>query len=101
MKKLILSLVLLSSSTLAQGYISLEANCNINSATARCEVYNYLNQPVYCEATAQGITRYGFYAEVSGEAWILPGHSLYLNVNANNPFIDPLIEASAFTDCHF
>lgn len=100
MKKLILALTLISTPVFAR-QISLNAQCVVNRFEATCEVYNYLDFPVYCEAKAIGVTRFGANAVFSGEGFVFPGQSMYVNVHTYNPYNDPLVDAYATTRCSF
>ncbi len=100
MKKIIFALLLSLTPALAQR-VNLNGNCYVNQARAICVVENFLRQPVYCEANVKGITSYGFRATTYGQGWIYPGQTMRLEVFAQNPWNDPLINANVRTNCRF
>jgi hypothetical protein len=101
MKKLILLTALsLTSLTNAQAFF-LQADCRFDMAQGECEVVNQTYQPIYCDLRAQGITRSGFYANGFVNGWIMPGQTAYVYVNANNPYIDPLVNVNGSANCRY
>lgn len=105
MKKFVLSLLMLSSVMLSPaafaGFAQLNGSCVVNPQMATCQVYNHLNIPVFCNARATGMTRFGSSADMFANNWIYPGQYLYISVYPYNPYNDFLVSARAFAHCQF
>lgn len=80
---------------------TLQASCQFDQAHGECQVYNNTGRPVYCQIQAQGMTARGSWANGFVNGWIAPGQEAYVNVYANNPYIDPLMNVSGSANCNF
>lgn len=85
----------------AQQFFALDANCNFNAANGRCQVNNYAGQPIFCSLTAAGTLASGISAYGYNNAWIFPGQSAWVFVQASNPYQNPLIAVSGSATCRF
>lgn len=101
MKKLIsftALLVGLSSSAMA---FSINAECTFNQANGHCIVWNNFNRPIFCHIQARALTSAGFWADIWENGLIYPGQSGYANINANNPYVDPIVHVEGHANCNF
>lgn len=79
-----------------------EANCYVQSgARAVCEVCNHQGSPMLCEIRSRGLTSRGAWINNRGRGVIQAGQCATTWVQANNPYIDPLVDASASANCRF
>ena len=83
--------------------INMRANCFINGgANAVCEVCNYqFSRPILCQMTMRGLTSRRFFMNGQQTGVVLPGQCMQGFVYANNPYVDPLIDAQANVSCRF
>lgn len=86
-----------------QQKFNLNATCFLQSgAQAVCEVCNYqFSRPVACEMQARGLTSRRFWFTGFNRAILYPGQCMNAVVYANNPYVDPLIDARAAVNCRF
>lgn len=100
MKKLsVLALVLMSFQ--AQAWFNLNANCYIQGGVqAQCEVCNFISyRPIRCVMNVRGVSSYGAHMTAQLNGIIQPGVCANGYVRANNPYIDPLVHATAVVRC--
>lgn len=83
----------------AQQFFAVSANCNFNSATGNCEVYNNFPQPIACSLRAQGSLASGHVMWAYNNVVIAPGAMAYVYVNA--PYGNPLVNVSGSANCRF
>lgn len=100
MKKLIAtSLLLISANTFAYNF-SMALNCEVvYGVRGACQIVNRLPMPIGCKISAQGQTQSGAWANLFGQGTVYPGQSAWVYVNANNPYIDPLLFVQAQASC--
>jgi hypothetical protein len=79
----------------------IQANCQFNQSQGVCQVFNQWTTPIYCSLKAQGQTNYGVWANAFINATIYPGDYAYVYVNANNPYMDPLVFVQGSANCQF
>jgi hypothetical protein len=82
-------------------WFNIGANCFVNSATARCSVYNNNYYPMFCQVAVAARTYRGFIGNSYQNVWVQPGTFAYVYANANNPYVDPLVAATANARCRF
>jgi hypothetical protein len=99
MKKLLIAAFLMTGSfqAFAYNWFPVQVSCNVNSATARCAVYNRYYRPMFCNIQVSGRTYFGY----SAVNRVFAGSYGYAFVNANNPYNDPLVRAWANAQCRF
>lgn len=101
MKKILIALSLLVTLTGAANAFYVQAQCQFNSATGTCAVFNQWATPIACSMAAEGQVASGAWGSVWENAYIYPGQYGYVYVNANNPWIDPLIFVRGYANCTF
>lgn len=104
MKLLIVALAFLSTFTYAvEKRVNLNANCYVNGgANAVCEVCNFAySRPVQCAMQIRGLTSRRFWFNGHQNGIVYPGQCMNGYVYANNPYVDPLIDAQARVNCRF
>ena len=103
MKKLLIAAFLMTCSVQAFAYnwFPVQVSCTVNSATARCAVYNNSYRPMICNIQVSGRTFYGYSAINRMSVRVFGGSYGYAFVNANNPYNDPLVRAWANAQCRF
>lgn len=101
MKKILLAATLLLSLTGAANAFFVQAQCQFNSATGSCAVFNQWATPIACQLQAEGQVSSGVWGSAWENAYIYPGQYGYVYVNANNPWIDPLVFVRGYANCQF
>ena len=105
MKKNLLILTFLmtcSTQVFAYNWYRVNANCTINRSQVECSVKNTKSFPVYCELSSQAMTRSGINGRNFANGWVQPYSGyMYVYINANNPYNDPLVRANAQARCRF
>lgn len=90
----------LSLNTMA--WFNFQANCLLNGGVnAVCKACNSTYQTMYCEMRVQGVTRSSFWYNGFQSGHVSSGQCIQGFVYANNPYLDPLINASATVQCRF
>jgi hypothetical protein len=74
--------------------------CNFGPAYGECRLLNTYPRPVNCEFIVHGQTRLG--SHINGFQYIMlyQGMFAWYNVQANNPYIDPIIFLTANANCN-
>ncbi|MGI4992000.1 hypothetical protein ACRXCV_05195 [Halobacteriovorax sp. GFR7] len=105
MKKfmMLFAFVIVGSLSNAQAYVSANANCWVNGGgQAVCEVCNhYYSRPIYCNMNMRGLTAYGAWMTAFQNGYVMPGQCINGFVRANNPYVDPLVDANVNFNCRF
>ena len=98
--KVLLATLFLSVSTYA---VNLRANCWVNGGVnAVCEACNFsYHRPIFCSMQVRGVSSRGFWFNGMQSGVVYPGQCINGYVYANNPYIDPLVHATANTQCQF
>ena len=100
MKQLFAVTSLILSTNIYAYTFSMNLNCQvIYGVRGACQVVNQLPAPIQCNISAQGQTQSGAWANLFGQGTVYPGQSAIVYVNANNPYIDPLIFIQAQANC--
>lgn len=100
MKKIIAVSGLLFSLNSYSQMFSINLNCEVvYGVRGSCQVYNQFPRPIQCKIAAQGQTQSGAWVNLFGQGMIYPGQTAWVNVNANNPNIDPLLYVQARANC--
>lgn len=100
MKKILaITTLLVSVNSFAYSF-SMNLNCEVQyGVSGSCEVVNQLPTPIACQLSAQGQTQSGAWMNLYGQGYIYPGQVSWVNVSANNPYIDPLLFVQAQANC--
>lgn len=86
-----------------QAYVNASANCWVNGGgQAVCEVCNsYYSSPIACRMNIRGLTANGYWLNGRQSGYVMPGQCINGYVRANNPYVDPLIDANVNFNCRF
>ena len=98
MKVLVLGLMI-SLSAVARP-VFLVPTCNWGPAYGECRLWNTSRMVVGCELITQGQTRMGSYINLPRYDVLYQGMTMWTSVNANNPYIDPIVFMSATAICN-
>ncbi|MCF8059230.1 MAG: hypothetical protein K9K67_08040 [Bacteriovoracaceae bacterium] len=83
-------------------WFNVQANCWLNGGTnAVCEACNNTYQPLYCEMQVQGVTNASYWFDGFQNGYVYSGQCIRGVVYANNPYVDPLVNARAVVRCRF
>jgi len=107
-KFLVLGLICLSALSVSannkvMNKLYMNANCFVNGGVnAVCEACNYsYNRPVRCAMQIRGMSSRGFWFNGNQFGVLYPGQCMNGYVYANNPYVDPLVDANASVNCQF
>lgn len=80
---------------------TVQAACTFNQAQGECRVHNKWVYPIYCELKAQGLLASGLWGKAFNNQVLLPGQFMYVYVNSQNPYGNPLVDVSGSAQCVF
>jgi hypothetical protein len=101
MKKILVAATLLLSLSGVANAFYIQAQCQFTGAVGTCAVFNQWATPIACSLQAEGQVSSGVWGSAWENAYIYPGQYGYVYVNANNPWIDPLVFVRGFANCQF
>lgn len=97
--KTLAAVIFLTFSGLSSAFM-MGTQCNFNQAHGECSVYNDTPNTISCRINIFGQVRSGATFNGFEFATLYPGQYAYAYVNANNPYIDPLVIVRGNATCN-